>query len=397
MRSTSSWLTLGLAGWLSVAAPGAAQTQDRPPILKIEWREGPEYPMGIQDSVMGVLSGQLISAGGFTRHPKDVVKKFPDAFRGRPHGFTRLAFRLDLAQEKAGWMRLADIPGPPRQGAAMAVVDDRLYAIGGFNYTAPWTYREVYRLQQREAKWLWEKLPCDLPWSICEAGTAVIGKKIYLVGGADYFRPAGAKAEDFHSEANREGRPVGRALLALDTTNLKAGWQRLPDHPGLGLFDCAVAAAGGKIYLLGGVFSPAKTMQPQYYNAVDSWVYSVAAKTWKRLPDMPHGSNRRAVCYKDRFILLVAGYKYGKTWRLDGTQINVYSPEEKKRDWRRFFEKTVLVYDTQTDRLTRVEPLNEQTSWPMLALSGNKLFCLGGEGGRLWHPARLQIGTITGK
>src|SRR5262249_8318629 len=132
------------------------------------------------------------------------------------------------------------------------------YVIGGFNYTDPWTYRDVYRLQRRGGKWVWEKLPCDLPWPICKASAAVIGRKIYLVGGADYFKAPGTGEEDFHSEAGRDGQPVGRALLELDTTNLKAGWNRLPDRPGLGQFNIAAAAAGDKIYVLGGCFAPLK-------------------------------------------------------------------------------------------------------------------------------------------
>src|SRR5437870_2312504 len=59
-----------------------------PRLLKISWQEGPEYPMGIQDSGLGVLDGKIVSAGGFSRHPKDVVAKHPDAFDGQPTGFT---------------------------------------------------------------------------------------------------------------------------------------------------------------------------------------------------------------------------------------------------------------------------------------------------------------------
>src|SRR6185436_13166401 len=111
---------------------------------------------------------------------------------------------------------------------------------------------------------------CDLPWPVCEPSPVVIGRKIYLVGGADFFKAPGAREEDFHSEAGRGGQPVGRALLELDTTDLKAGWKRLPDRPGVGQFDCAAAAAGGKIYVLGGIFAPIKALQLPYYNAVDS-------------------------------------------------------------------------------------------------------------------------------
>lgn len=37
-----------------------------------------------------------------------------------------------------------------------------------------------------------------------------------------------------------------------------------------------------------------------------------AADSWSRLRNMPHGSNRRALPYDDRYILLLAGYRYAR-------------------------------------------------------------------------------------
>lgn len=363
--------------------------------VRITWEEGTEYPLGIQDSVLGVLHGQLIAVGGFTRHPKDVVRRHPDAFGGAPSGFTRIGFALDLQAKEPSWTRIPDMPGAPRQGAAMAVVDHVLYAFGGCSYSEPYTYRDVVRLRRHGREWVWETLPCELPWPVCEAGTAVIGKKVYLVGGADYYATAGAPGADFHSEKGRTGAPVGGAILELDTNDLKSGWRRLPDRPGTAMFDLAVAGAGGKVYVLGGIFAPAGIRTPQYYNARDAWVFDPTAGTWTRLPDMPHGANRRAISWRDRYILLVAGYKYGHTWNPDGTHTEIYTPEEKARDWRTFFERNVLVFDSRSRTLSATDPLLDATSWPMLALDGDQVYSLGGEGGaRLWHPATLQIGRL---
>ncbi|MCC6490486.1 MAG: hypothetical protein IT364_23580 [Candidatus Hydrogenedentes bacterium] len=399
------WMTL-----LSVAA-GAIGLQDCPaqdfkapildelnPMLKIEWRLGPDYPMGIQESLVGCINGKIVSTGGFTRHPLDICIQIPDAFDGQPSGFTRLAFAFDPANEAAGWTRIADVPGPPRQGAAVAVVDNALYAMGGLNYTDPFTYRDTYRLREEEGRLVWEELPgCRLPWPVYgNAGsTAVIGKQIYLLGAADSFRGPGADGNDFHSEAGRDGNPVGAALLMLDTTQLEAGWKRLADCPGVPKFDCGIAAAGGKVYQLGGIFAPLAKQEFSYYNAVDSWMYDPASDVWTRLRDMPDGANRRALAYDDRYILLIAGYKYAKTWHLDRTVSDAYSEEEKTRDWKEFFENTVLVYDTKTGRLGTADPLIERTSIPSSTIVGSTVYCLGGEGGpRLFHPATLQIGKI---
>jgi hypothetical protein len=377
------------------AATGSAAAGAPPKLLRIDWREGPEYPLGIQDSVLGVVGKHLVSAGGFSRHPKDVVRLFPDAFGGEKSGFTGIAFAMERDREAKGWQRIPNIPGAPRQGAAMAVVDGTLYAVGGFSYTDPWTYRDGYRLRRRGGEWNWEKLPEEFPWPVCEAGTAVVGSKLYILGEADFFQAAGAEGNDFHSEAGRTGSPVGRALLELDTRHPERGWRRLPDCPGVPVFDNAVAGARGKLYLLGGIFAPAGTRKPQYYNSIQSWSFDLKTQQWTRLPDMPHGSNRRAVTFADRWVLLVAGYKYPQTWLGPEKQLEVYSAEEKARDWKQFFEKTVLVFDTVTGRLGSADPLLDQTSWPMLAIEGDTLYSLGGEGGaRLWHPATLQVGKI---
>lgn len=370
------------------------------PMLSTAWREGPEYPLGIQEAVGGVLAGRLIVGGGFTRSPKDVVRLFPDAFDGAASGFTKLTFSLDPRQEQAGWVRLADLPGSPRQGAAHAVVGDALYAVGGFNYSEPLTYRETYRLRQVNGVFAWEKLPALLPFPLCEASAAAIGTKLYVFGGGDYYRAEGAREADFHPERGRTGEAVGRALLVLDTANPEAGWARLADLPGTPRIDCGGAAAAGRLYVLGGVYAPQapRPGESPYYNVVDSWVYDPPSNTWSRLPDMPHGGNRRALTYLDRYLVLVAGYKYARTWNLDGSVSEVYSAAERARDWKTFFEKTVLVYDTLTGELGTADPLLEQTSWPTAAIAGDTIYSLGGEGGaRLWHPATVQIGRVSAR
>jgi hypothetical protein len=165
-----------------------------------------------------------------------------------------------------------------------------------------------------------------------------------------------------------------------------------------------VAAVTGRIYVLGGIFAPLRkagagpysdgSTSYHYYNTVDSWVYDPATDVWTRLPDLPDGANRRALALQDRYIILAGGYKYPQTWLLDGTRRSAYSEAEKQRDWKTFFETTVLVFDTQKRQLGTADPLPERTSWPGGAVLGDTLYVLGGEGGRLWHPATFQTGTV---
>jgi hypothetical protein len=367
-----------------------------PRLLRISWSEGPEYPLGIQDSAFGIVGTTIVSAGGFSRHPKDVVQQYPDAFDGQPSGFTRLTFLFDPQKPQQGWTRIADIPGPARQAAAAVVVGSDLYCIGGFNYSEPFSYRFTYRLRNQRGEWKWEKLDCELPWPVCEAGTAVIGEKIYLFGGADYYTRPEAKDGDFNSAAGRTGDPVGRALLVLDTRRLEAGFQRLADIPGSPRFNASGGAAGGKVYVLGGVHRATTAQFSGYHNVIDSWVYDPQAAKWDRLPDLPQGSNRRIVVFKDRYLISLSGYRYGTTWNLDGTVSAVHTPREKTlAEMKDHFETTVLVLDARTNELGTADPLLDKTSYPMAAVREDMIYTLGGEGGyRLWHPATFQIGKI---
>jgi N-acetylneuraminic acid mutarotase len=383
------------------ALPSAPAGQGGAP-LRIEWREGPEYPMGIQDSALAVVDGVIVSAGGFTRHPKDVVKHYPDAFAGQPlmngaaSGFTALTFIFDPREAHAKWKRIANIPGPARQASASAVVGGDFYAIGGFNYTKPFTYRDTYRLRREGDAWRWSKLACELPWPVCESAAVVIHGKIYLVGGADFHPPAGEKDPDFISEESRSGQPVGRALLVLDTRDPAAGWKRLADLPGSPRFDVCAAGAGGKIYVLGGVHRATTAGKTGYYNVTDAWMYDPATGVWTAIGDMPAGANRRAVTFADRYILLLGGYKYQFTWKAGAAPKDVYSEAEKKMAMAELMEDAVLVFDTQTHRISRADHLLDPASFPMAGIDGATIYTLGGEGGRrLWHPATFQIGTIT--
>ena len=371
-------------------------------MLRIEWRLGPDYPMGIQDSAVGIVNGKVVSAGGFTRHPLDIVKRIPDAFGGEPSGFTRLAFALDPKDESAGWKRIADMPGPPRQGAAVAVVDDMLYAIGGMSYAAPFAYRETYRLREKDGEWTWEELAtCRTPWEVygASAGTAVIGKRIYLLGVADFFPGAAGADNDFHSEAGRGGSPVGRALLVLDTDDLAAGWRRLADCPGVPKFDAAVAAVGGKIYQLGGIFAPLvkkrqgriALLQRRRQLAIRSGQRPVDPAARHAARHEPSGVGLRRSLHPSRGGLQVRENLESRRHRRPTST----RPKRRPAIGKTFFENTVLVYDTVTGRLGTAEGLIEKTSFPGAAITGDVIYTLGGEGGpRLWHPATLQIGKI---
>ncbi|MCC6443724.1 MAG: hypothetical protein IT210_09755 [Armatimonadetes bacterium] len=159
----------------------------------------------------------------------------------------------------------------------MAVpVGQSLYCWGGFSYSAPYCYRDDYRLFRKGRAWAWENL-LPLPFPLASAGICAVGLKIYVFGGTDY------DSERFFTEADREGRNrrMGTRLMALDIRHLSEGWQTLPECPGTPRWVHAMAAVGGKLYIIGEA-----TAEP-YSTVVDNWMFDPAARAWSRLRDLP--------------------------------------------------------------------------------------------------------------
>jgi N-acetylneuraminic acid mutarotase len=381
---------------LSACAPAHKMKPEFPKLLSIQWAFGPRYPMGVQLSAVDLLEGNLISVGGATRYPKDIVARYPDAFGGAAQGATSFSFALDTEWSGADWTRIPDMPGPRRETGMAVTVDDELYVFGGFTYSPPYTLRDAYRLRRRRGGWVWETLPAELPWPVCQAGIAAVGSRIYMLGGADFYAEGDGKP-DFFTDSSRDGHPVGVALLMLDTNYLTAGWRELASLPGTSRFDQSFAAVGNRLYTLAGNHRGRNVRPMQCRNVADAWVYDIGAATWSRLPDAPVGANTSAIAWRD-YVILTGGFRYGETLHLDGRRTETYSQDEKKlaeaKQFQSFVERSVFVFDTKHQRWGLSDSLPEQASQPMTAVSGNRIFVLGGEGGRLWHSDTLQIGTV---
>jgi len=184
-------------------------------------------------------------------------------------GFTKLAFCVRSKNESAGWNRIADMPGPPRQGPAVAVVDNRLL---------PWRnqlhrtadYRDTYRLQNQDGTWTWEKLEtCPLPWpaTAMQPHGGDLGED-YVCGLADYFLTPGGVEADFHSEAGRGDAPSA-AHCSCWIDGSQGGWQRLADCPGVPSFDSALRGGGWQILPTRRCLWALAKWEPPYCNAVD--------------------------------------------------------------------------------------------------------------------------------
>jgi hypothetical protein len=134
-----------------------------------------------------------------------------------------------------------------------------------------------------------------------------------------------------------------------------------------------------------------------YRNLVDCWQYEVDRDTWSRLPDSPAFANASAVGWQ-HYVIVLGGFRYGETLLLDGRRLEIYTAEEKKlegeKNYGSFVQRSVFVFDIRNHSWGRADVLPEQASLPMTAVSGDRIFVLGGEGGRLWLSDTLQIGAI---
>jgi N-acetylneuraminic acid mutarotase len=383
------------------AEPAAASRDDAlKPMLSIAWKRGPDLPQGFQDSDGGVVADALISVGGFGSGQKGVPGK-PDRY---PRGFLRKVWGLSLADKRATWRELPEFPGVARQGLDAVVVGDQLYCWGGFSYSEPCCYRDGYRLSHRAGRhsadrWQWEKLP-DLPWALTAHGSCAIGSTIYVVGGADYDGKTG-----FFSHSDRRGnvKRLGARLLTFDTRRPDDGWQERKSCPGTPRFVHAVAAVGGKVYVFGGA---ASEPQPEKgtHTVVDNWRYDPGADSWQRLPDLPVASGNfpsGAIVFKDRYVLLIGGYQYGKVQNPDGSTRPVYGKPTRRYAGNAMCSD-VFVYDTETGTFGSATPLPLNNNLPMAVVRGDQVHLIGGEIGEALfdgqtyghHPELYLRGTI---
>jgi hypothetical protein len=111
-------------------------------------------PQGMQDNHMSVVHNWLVSVCGFCGGADDDWK--PGVY---PRGFLNKVWGLDLAHEERGWIDLPPLPGAARQGMQGAAVGEALYVWGGFSYTEPYAYKDGYRLSRKDGGWVWDALP----------------------------------------------------------------------------------------------------------------------------------------------------------------------------------------------------------------------------------------------
>jgi hypothetical protein len=277
-----------------------------PTLLTIDWQRLPDVPAqgrgfagskfyghGFQNSDGGWLTQDIVvtafghGAGTFMSNGWliNVTAALALGCRGGPNC------------SDASWQQLPPAPVSGRQDVASAVINGTVYIVGGFSYSAPYTFSDFLRLRFKDfpVGWQWERLH-DFPYPVCMHGVASIGSKLFVQGGAD---TGGADA--FYNFHDHKGgvTGLGQRLYVYDTADETKGWVRLPDNPGPPRANAALSSVAGALFLIGGMsFVPKVTAMTKRINfahptamtVVDNWRYDPEEAVWHRLLDLPVAS-----------------------------------------------------------------------------------------------------------
>ena len=199
-----------------------------------------------------------------------------------------------------------------RAATEAAVVEDQIYCWGGVSYEKPYAYKDGYRLSPAQGR-MGMGSPADLP---------VANRQLYPGVPASSARKSTCWAADydhekFYTNTDHTGQVerCASGFQLIDTKNLDGGMKELPSCPGTPRFVHAVAAVGGKIYVIGGA-AGADNPSNSYCTVVDNWRYDPQTEQWERLADPPVASGNfpaGPIVYQNRYILLIGGVDIPKS------------------------------------------------------------------------------------
>jgi subtilisin family serine protease len=154
----------------------------------------------------------------------------------------------------------------------VVAVDGKLYVFGGF--TGSVMYAETYKYDpQAPTGSRWTNIGCNLPSPRSYIASAIVGHKIYAMGGDEFIASSLTPITD---------------TVVLDTGNLGGCWQDglmadLPsangDAPAVFVNEGYLGGTGGGIFVVGGYWPPPGPFR---------WVfrYDIATDTWEDFPQL---------------------------------------------------------------------------------------------------------------
>ncbi len=256
------------------------------------WTVAADYPIAISDNAATAYQGKVYSVGGQEDHEYGV----------------RDAYVYDPVA--AAWSALPPLPRG-RQAPSVGFLGGKLHVVGGWS-ESNWGYDaltvpevDVYD----PATGQWTSGP-KLPSPVAAAGSAVLDDKLYVVGGCPEAEVCGVKTVQRYDAATRtwerladypeavawltcgaieetvycaggtlEGGPPVRSSDATYAYNPRTDtWTRKADVP-IELWGSSGTVAGGRFNLAGGVTNGARTVTNQAFG------YDPLTDSWSALPN----------------------------------------------------------------------------------------------------------------
>ena len=241
-----------------------------------EWRRAATMPVPRGEVAATVVRGEIVVVGGFSASGQNSSRV--DAYSPRTDR----------------WRRLPDLPAAVDHAMA-AAYRGRLYVVGGYGVA-----RERRAAAYLLEKGRWRRLR-PMPEGRAAAGAVVVGSRLYVVGGVG---PAG----------------LARRMLAYDLR--RGNWLSFPgptprEH-------LAVAASGGRIYVLAGRRAGIDTNLTTFESYQPG-----RSRSWTRLPPIPDSRGGTAAAALAGQVVSVGGEEP------QGTIGEVYAYDIRTRRWRR--------------------------------------------------------------
>jgi len=272
-----------VAGGILSAAPGYTDLFEAYDAQADRWTALAPLPEGRHHIALAAAGGKIYGIGGFSG-------AIPD---WRAHASV---FVYDPQTDR--WSGGPALPQARAEGV-VAAVGDNIYFIGGRIPTSAEARHISEHADTARAEVLdvrsghWKRI-ADAPSARNSAAGAVIGDKIYVVGGRQMVKQADGRA-----------RPVNVATLEVYDP-ATGRWETRAPMP-LAQGGLAAAAHGGKLLVFGG-----EQFVPQAKVFAESWVYDPQTDRWSALPPMPtprHGHGAAVVGH--RVYLMGGGEKVG--------------------------------------------------------------------------------------
>jgi N-acetylneuraminic acid mutarotase len=246
------------------------------------WTRKADMPTPRWSHTSAVVNGRLYIIGGITSESNERILSTVEEY--------------DPVTNK--WTRKADMPTARGEMGPSAVVDGKIYVIGGDQniHANRSTYGSPTVEEYDPSTDTWTR-KADMPTSRVLPGTCAVDGKVYAIGGL-----------------SSSGETVLSVVEQYDP--ITDTWTRKANMP-TGVWCLSARVVNGKIYTLGGRFG--STAVPNMYE------YDPAADTWTRKADMPVATNQIASGLIGNKIIVVGGWLWSYSYPY--TTVQVYDPE----------------------------------------------------------------------